>query len=234
VRFRKQQHYVRGVAYAMSMAKGESVFFFSHDMLITPLTIATLLEMAAMFPGAGVVRPASGHMDGSVCATLPPLAIRTLADAWSFSRLMHRYYGTTANLEPMLIGDAMLIRRDVIERVGVFDPQYFGFMGDVDYGLRVQHAGYELLTSRGAWLHHFGKGHIRDSQERGRVTPPEMGLPLLHNAYAQFRAKWNESLPEKYEQLDVPTIYKLRQRGPINGQIYQPPMVPTDDIAKIM
>src|SRR5688572_25695713 len=129
LRFKTQQHYVRGVAYAMSMATGKHVIFFSHDMIVTPKCITTMLEVAELIPKAGVVRPASGHMDGSQFAMPSPFPIRTMDDAWSFARLMHRYFGNRAFTEATFTGDAMLIRRDVIDRIGVFDPRYFGFLG---------------------------------------------------------------------------------------------------------
>ncbi len=42
-------------------------------------------------------------------------------------------------------GCSLLIKREMIERVGILDKKYFLYSEDVDYSLRVKHAGYKVL-----------------------------------------------------------------------------------------
>jgi len=51
-------------------------------------------------------------------------------------------------------GCALLARREVLERVGMFDAQFFAYMEDVDLCLRARHAGFEVwLAGDAAVLH---------------------------------------------------------------------------------
>ncbi|WP_193604524.1 glycosyltransferase family 2 protein [Nocardioides dongkuii] len=48
--------------------------------------------------------------------------------------------------------EGFMVRRDVVERVGLPDPSYFIFYDDVDYALRVRRAGYRIWAVRDAVL----------------------------------------------------------------------------------
>jgi GT2 family glycosyltransferase len=54
-------------------------------------------------------------------------------------------------------GGASIYKREVFERIGVFDPQYFAYLEDVDIGFRARLAGYRIvLAPRAQVLHHGG------------------------------------------------------------------------------
>lgn len=48
--------------------------------------------------------------------------------------------------------EGFMVRRDVVERVGLPDPSYFIFYDDVDYALRIRRAGYTIWAVRDAVL----------------------------------------------------------------------------------
>ena len=53
-------------------------------------------------------------------------------------------------------GCAMMISRDVIEKVGIFDPEYFYYAEDADLGYRVYRSGYKILCSEESIIWHKG------------------------------------------------------------------------------
>ena len=60
----------------------------------------------------------------------------------------------------------MLIRRDVLETIGLFDEHFFAYYEDLDYCRRAQAAGFRLVTVPAARLWHkvagtTGLGHPR-------------------------------------------------------------------------
>src|SRR6185437_9594836 len=56
----------------------------------------------------------------------------------------------------VLLGTALLIRRRLIEAIGVFDPQFFAYVEDVDYCLRSVAAGFRnVAVSDAVVLHKF-------------------------------------------------------------------------------
>lgn len=199
IALRRHSHYAYGLALGMSLARGENVLFISHDMIVPPACVRTLLEVAAAHAEVGIVRPRSRHMDGAPAQVLaPPLNLRTPDDVNSFGELIRTRFGLETANERMFIGDAMLIKRSVIDRVGVFDTRFFGFMADIDYGLRAQRAGFKVATARGAWLHHLGGGFSKDVELSGG----DWKSVNLKNradasaAWSVFRTKWDLSLPD--------------------------------------
>jgi len=56
----------------------------------------------------------------------------------------------------LLLGTALLIRRSLIEAIGVFDPSFFAYVEDVDYSLRSLAAGFRnVMVPDGVVLHAF-------------------------------------------------------------------------------
>ena len=48
--------------------------------------------------------------------------------------------------------EGFLVRRDVVERIGLPDPSYFIFYDDVDYAVRARRAGFRIWAVRDAVL----------------------------------------------------------------------------------
>jgi GT2 family glycosyltransferase len=53
-----------------------------------------------------------------------------------------------------VMGSAMFIRKEVVEKVGLFDERYFLYFEDADYSLRARRAGYKLGIEKGALIDH--------------------------------------------------------------------------------
>jgi GT2 family glycosyltransferase len=224
VRFHRQMHYAHGLGYALSLAKGEQVLFISHDMAITRDCVAALRDAAASDPRIGVIRPTSQHMDWARAFVQSPAG----EDITTFSAKIRHQFARDIVDWPMLIGDAMLIRRAVIESIGVFDPRYYGFMADIDYGVRLHRAGFRHAIARGAWLHHEGGGTSKATatdtqtfQQQGH----EM-LKLVEAAYDQFRRKWGEAnLPLTFREMRRHHFDHLNATPSDPAVDYQPPLV---------
>ncbi|MGA3068479.1 MAG: glycosyltransferase [Tepidisphaeraceae bacterium] len=228
IRFKEHRHYAFGLACGFSLAQGSKILFVSHDMMLTAPAARMLLQIAATDESLGVVRPTSRSMDGFKQLTCDsPLPLRSYEDILNFSEYVSQYYGTHFVEDPFLIGDAMLVRRSVIDKIGIPDPNYVGFYGDLDYGLRIQRAGFKLATARGAWVHHEGSGGIK---EIAKGVPDKLQVldrqyqAVAHTAYLQFCQKWDPAMSDPY--LPVASIDFARLRGitPANPCDYQPPI----------
>src|SRR5262249_4094482 len=138
----------------------------SHDMMIPPDCIAALLKTASTDPRIGIARPISEHMDwAKKFVVKPPQALATVHDVAEFAAQVRRQSDAAPVDWPMLIGDAMYIKRAVIEKIGVFDTRFYGFMGDIDYGIRACRAGFRHVIAPAAWLHHEGAGTEKETRD---------------------------------------------------------------------
>src|SRR5262249_37575123 len=142
LQFARQQHYAGAVAHTMSIARGD-VLFISHDMILTPACVEELVEVNERQKQFGVFRPRSGHMDWALHMQIILEQSRvSVEEAAALAREVRGKFRGQVVGWPALIGDAMYIRRDVIDKIGVFDTRFFGFWSDIDYGVRVQRGGW--------------------------------------------------------------------------------------------
>lgn len=59
---------------------------------------------------------------------------------------------------PFITGCSMMIRREVIDRVGLLDDKYYLYLEDLDYCLRTKRAGYRLMYVPTSVLWHVNAG----------------------------------------------------------------------------
>lgn len=235
--FKQQQHYTRALAYGFSAARGRHVLFVSHDMLLTADYVRTLMAVAASSDEVGLVRGTSPFVD---CfpehCVVPPLQIRTFEDLDAFARFVAEYHGMATVEDRLLTGDSMLIKRETFDKIGVFDPRYFGYFGDIDFGLRLQRAGLKMVCAKGAWLWHEGQGAYKD---QARATETEYAvihkqrMEVVNAAYQAFRAKWDPSMPPNYGGVGKIDFDKLRAVAPPPGGEYQPPVTPDAAVCEV-
>ncbi len=206
-RFRKHQHYTGVFAYGLSKAGGEKVFFISNDMVVSAAWLRTILAVSNLDPSYGVVRGTADLVDSHPeHSVLPPHVPRNDWEVEQFAEYIARQHELTHVVDDMLSGDAVLVSRTLLDRIGVFDRRFFGYFSDIDFGLRAQRAGFKLVCAKGAWLRHIGAGHIRADREAQGLSQDESHrrrMDLVQAAYAQFRQKWDMKLPEQY-RLDLP------------------------------
>ncbi|MDQ1283828.1 MAG: hypothetical protein QG620_176 [Patescibacteria group bacterium] len=54
-------------------------------------------------------------------------------------------------------GCAMLVKREIFQRVGLLDEDFFLYWEDADFSVRVKKAGFKLAVVSGAWIYHWEK-----------------------------------------------------------------------------
>jgi len=90
-------------------------------------------------------------------------------------------------------------RRSLVERIGVMDLRFFGYFGDIDYGMRAHLAGFKLVCAKGAWLFHEGSGHVKREMAVQALTLDEARdrrMAMVETGYQEFRKKWKLAKPE--------------------------------------
>jgi hypothetical protein len=120
------------------------LWLFNNDATAAPDVLARLVAVAEADPAIGLASPliaraapglghdfAGGLIDtaaGSYCTTEAPEQGR----AWQAAH-PERF---------MLTGTALLVRRALVERIGVLDDRFFAYWEDTDYALRALRAGF--------------------------------------------------------------------------------------------
>jgi len=204
VRSNKHQHYSGVFSIGLMQATRDVIFFISNDMVTTPFFFEALLLVSSLSREIGIVRGTSNYTDSHPEHQIAPAErVRTYPDIETFSRSQFATHAGFYVEDRVLSGDAILLKRDVVERIGVLDLRFFGYFGDLDYGMRSQLAGFKLVCAKGAWLYHEGAGHLKGQMQR--PSQPKYDelhakrMALVEAAYQEFKAKWHLAGPAHWE-----------------------------------
>jgi GT2 family glycosyltransferase len=128
--------------------------------------IAALLACAERVPRAGVLGPTLIGIDGT-----PQVAVVGLPTRWwtgtpalssmAPGRLGRAFLHIRVRREVSLVGAALLFRREALDEVGGFDPDFFLFGEEVDLCLRMQRAGWRVEHCRDSVFVHVGGAATR-------------------------------------------------------------------------
>jgi GT2 family glycosyltransferase len=160
--FGRNLDYCESVNAFLSHARGENLLFLSNDIFASPAYLRTLLQAAAANPDCGILRGCSNFVDKGSPQSMVPLAECGTREAYfAFTEeIAARHAGGALIDERYLVGDAFLVRRAVIDRIGTYDTRFVGYFGDVDFGLRAQIAGFRVVLERRAFAFHQTHGNI--------------------------------------------------------------------------
>ncbi|MBD7909851.1 MULTISPECIES: glycosyltransferase family 2 protein [Clostridium] len=85
-----------------------------------------------------------------------------------------------------LVGFAMLIKRKVLDKIGLLDERFTpGNFEDDDISLRIVMEGYKLLLCRDSYIHHFGSVSFKKDADKY--------IKLLNTNEKKFEEKWGFS-----------------------------------------
>ena len=174
---------------ALEAVAAERYLLLNSDALLRPGALAALLEAAARHPEAGLLAPRIEHEDGTVqtsCFRFAGPASELIRGAGSgpLTRLLARH---DVPLEipppPDRIGWAsfacILLRGEMVRRIGLLDEGYFLYFEDAEYCLRARRAGFGVVYVPQARVVHL----------RGRSGP----VKALQRAHARLPAYYYAS-----------------------------------------
>jgi len=140
--------FAKAVNQGIRQAKGEVIFLLNPDTLIKPGALKKLLEferkVSPAIIGAKMLNP-DGTIQGSVF-NLPTIG-RAIQEYWFGKKGAFSKYAPSGN-KPVEVeavsGGAMLISKEVIEKIGLFNERYFMYFEDLDYCRRARKAGFKI------------------------------------------------------------------------------------------
>jgi GT2 family glycosyltransferase len=143
---------------ALRHARGEAILILNPDTLLPEGGLAGLAEKLCEHPEAGIIGPKLVRPDGSMhlaCRRSFPTPLvsfyrfsglgRVFAASPRFGRYNLTYVDPDVPIEvDSVCGACMLVRREVIERIGLLDERFFMYGEDLDWCLRTRQAGWTV------------------------------------------------------------------------------------------
>jgi GT2 family glycosyltransferase len=181
-----------GVNVGLRAASEDLVLLLNTDTLVVGNAIGALLDYAERNPQAGIIGPRVVNRDGSLqpsCWRFPSLLHLLLSATYLYKLLpgsrwldRERLGGrnpNTAGPVDAVSGCCFLIRRAVIERVGVLDAGYFMYAEETDLCWRAWQQGFEVHYAPVGEIVHFGGGSSQGDRTASRRMFVEFRRSML-------------------------------------------------------
>ena len=186
---------------AIQRCTGKYVLLLNPDTLVSSGALQTLIDFFDKHPEAGAVGAKILNRDGSLQISSHPRP--TLSrELW---RLFHldslspysayawtKWESSHPQEVDVLMGACLLLRKEVLDRVGFLDEDYFIYSEEVDMCYRIQRAGWHLYWVPEAEVIHFGG-------QSTQQVPIEMFLNLYHSKIKYFRKHYGWTAAQAYK-----------------------------------
>jgi N-acetylglucosaminyl-diphospho-decaprenol L-rhamnosyltransferase len=166
----KNEGFARGSNQGMRVARGRYVLLLNTDTEVAPDAVRRLVRFLDEHPGHAAVAPRLVHRDGSTQRTVQEFP--TLRTALWFSTPLERWFPESRELRRYFMRDwdqessrdvdqppaaVLLLRKSVLDQVGLFDEELWLFYNDVDLAKRIRAAGWKThYLAEATVLHHVG------------------------------------------------------------------------------
>jgi hypothetical protein len=170
VRNEVNEGFARGCNQGMRLARGAHVLLLNTDTEVYPDALRRLGDFLAAHPEHGAVAPRLIHPDGRTQPTV--MAFPNLRSVLWFGTPLERWFPNSRELRRYFCRDwdqessrdvdqppaaCLLVRREVLERIGLFDEDLWLFFNDVDLSLRMARAGWRThYLAEALVVHHVG------------------------------------------------------------------------------
>ena len=154
---------------AFRQARGRHVLLLNSDTIVRPDTLRCLVDFLDAHPQAGAAGCKILNPDGTFqhdCRRGFPTPMAALYKLSGLSRLFPhnprfaRYNLTYLDPDELsevdaLSGSCMIVRREVLEQVGLLDEAYFMYGEDLDWCYRMRQAGWRIYYVPSTTIIHF-------------------------------------------------------------------------------
>ena len=133
------------------------VFLLNNDATVDPDTIGKMVEEAEKDPSAGIFSPLILSPDGNVWFSGGKIL-------WLKMKTVHMPLSESnySNRTDCVSGCAMLVKKAVFKKIGLFDEKFFLYYEDADFSLRAKRAGFDLKIIPSIFAHHAEKSETEN------------------------------------------------------------------------
>lgn len=156
-RLQKNIGFTGGNNYGMERANGDFIFIVNNDTEVTPDLIEKLLQPFDTDKSIGVVSPKIKYFDNPQMiqyagySDINPYTGRNKAIG---SRQIDEGQFNISGYTPYAHGAAMLVKKEVIDKVGMFPDDFFIYYEELDWSARITRAGYKIYYQSEAEIYH--------------------------------------------------------------------------------
>ena len=168
IRSKNNLGFAGGNNLGIKASKGEYLFFVNNDTVFKEFNIQSLIDRIESAQNIGVVCPkirfAWGNNNIQFTGYTPLSKITIRNKAIGFGEEDKGQYDIP-HPTPYAHGAAIMLKREVIEKVGLMPECYFLYYEEIDWSMMITRAGYEIWYEPACTIYH------KESQATGQNSP---------------------------------------------------------------
>lgn len=151
---------------ALSLAKGNYVLLLNTDAFVAPETLEKTLRFMDLNPRCGILGVRLEGRDGVLqpCCRYFPTPWGTFLHRTGLNRVFKQvqmvddmeWAHDTVRSCDWVVGCYYLVRKELIDQIGLFDPRYFLYFEEVDHCFAAKKAGWDVVFYPHTTVIHLG------------------------------------------------------------------------------
>jgi O-antigen biosynthesis protein len=176
--------------HGIGISKGQYVCYLNNDVIVTVEWLEGLIKCAESDERIGIVG-CSTNMAKNSAGLFPKTAglrnIKEIQKTAAAISILRRGQYEKAHF---IYGFCMLIKRCIIDKIGLFDESFYPCGGDdLDYSIRVKKAGYWLINAGDVFIFHFFSKATKSAKFSSKYNGIDS---ITESAKAIFLKKWGQ------------------------------------------
>ena len=184
--------FAEGCNEGAKQAHGKTLIFINPDTIVFPGWVERM--MAHMRPDVGSIGPISNYVAGYQNYGLHMQPCQD-GDWAKTARMAAKGMAGRGVDTKLVIGFFFAIRREVWDKVGGLDPQFFLGCDDLDLSLRLRDAGYRMVIASDVFVYHEGHATFKAMGDPSIILNKQAEKKML----AKLAAKYPEGIPSSTE-----------------------------------
>ncbi len=186
---------------AIAVCKGKYILLLNSDTLVLDDALDVMVNFLEQNPDVGVCGAKLLNADKSLQISYGdfPTMITTLASTVPFSKILPKSVRkkSLARLPEETVvptevdyvsGACLMVRREVLEEVGLMDEQFVEYFNETDWCLRIKNKGWKICYIPDAQIIHYG-GHTM------KKDPDRFTKESYKSMYKFFRKHYGNASP---------------------------------------
>lgn len=148
-----------GINRGVQEAQGEYLYFLNPDTYLLSDTLGKQKKVLDKYPDSAIVGGCMMKKDGSVQAYQYG-SEPSLTDVFFMNKKKEQSQKTSDTLLEVdwVSGGAMMVQKDLFQKIGGFDERFFMYFEDIDLSKRLRQEGFKIYWTPEAKLYHVEGG----------------------------------------------------------------------------
>ncbi len=156
INLKENAGFAQGNNIGFKYCKGTYILFLNDDTIVTPDLLKVLVEFAEKNNHVAVLQPKTIFTTGKLQAGADFLTLTGFLYHYGYGKNPHNPIYNFPTLMFSANGNCMFVKKEIIEKIGLFDKDFFAYFEESDFCHRVWLAGYKIMYLPKATIYHKG------------------------------------------------------------------------------